>query len=127
MPSDSQSASTAPARTSARSDWPQSRPSHGHPLHLEARLQQVTEWKRSFETPSVALFRDFALSCDERAVREEVVGEVLGAEIVVGACQIEELARERFGALDFAEGHQHLADADESACLATTISEALGS
>ena len=92
-------------------------------MQLEARLQQVAEWQRSFETASVALLRDFALPCDERGVREEVVGEVLGAEIVVSACQIEELTGECLGALDVAEGDQHLADADKSPHLATTITE----
>ena len=97
MPSDSQSASTEPARTSARRGSPAAGRRHRHALHLEARLDDVAERKRRPQALAVALLGLLRIAADQRAVGEEVVREVLGAR--VAARPLEQLARERLGSL----------------------------
>ena len=98
-------------------------PGHGDSLHLEARLEHVPKGQGCFEAAPVARFRRLAISGDQRAVGVEVVGEVLGARIVVSPRELQQVVRQRLGALDLAEGDEHLADTDERVHLAAAVAE----
>ncbi len=97
---------------------------HCDALNLEARLEDVPEWERSFEASPVSDLGHVAVARDERAVGQEVVREMLCTRVVVRAGELEQLDRQRLGPLDLAECDEHLADADERARLASAVAEA---
>ena len=95
-----------------------SRSSHRDALHLEARLDDVSEWERRSQARG-SVPRRLALALDQCAVGEEVEREVLGARI--SPCHFQELARQRGGSLDLPHRDEHLADAAQSSPLARPV------
>ena len=74
---------------------------HCNPLHLDTRLEDVTEFERRPKAFPVAVLRLDGVAANQRAVGKEVNCEVPRPNVVFAS--IEELVREGLSAFHFAE------------------------